>query len=309
MDGAVPIDGLAAGGPRARDGLGVAVLAACRAVLAWLGTVAARPACGTVRAPRMRCCSAAGSTDASGGAVMNPPEVRFWSGRAGCIGVPGPGAGRLANPMNLIEGGHYLPVVTERSGEEVAVFDPTRTYRYVRIRTWGPEPPAVFIGLNPTGAATNGNTRRRLIGFARYWGCGGLVQVNLFALISPKARELRRHPEPVGELNDVFIRGQCVSAAGPVIAAWGADGKHLGRGAAVTKMLLADGAQLQCLAYTGADEPRHPLYLPATSPRLPYPRKGGGMAAIHPTSSSVPSHHDQAVVEWRAPQDGKFITP
>lgn len=161
-------------------------------------------------------------------------------------------------------------------GIAAAVFDsPARIYRYLLTRIWDPTvPPAVFVMLNPStaDALEDDPTIRRLAGpngFARRMGAGGLVVVNLFALCSTNPRVLRNHPDPVGPLNDAFIR-RATDRARVVVAAWGASGVQHNRGAHVTATLRRRGHVLHCLGTTSTREPRHPLYLPGDAPLEAY---------------------------------------
>jgi len=156
-----------------------------------------------------------------------------------------------------------------------AVFDDTRTYRYLLTRIWDPSrKPMVVVMLNPStaDAFTDDPTIRRLAGekgFARRERAGGLVVVNLFALRSTNPAALLRHPDPVGKYNDLFIR-RATSLAGTVVAAWGAQGVQDGRGAAVAASLVQRRVPLSCLGMTATGQPRHPLYLPGVAPLQPY---------------------------------------
>ena len=161
-------------------------------------------------------------------------------------------------------------------GIATAVFDSkARIYRYLLTRIWDPSiPPVVFLMLNPStaDALEDDATIRRLSGpkgFARTLGGGGLIVVNLFALRSTDPRVLRDHPDPVGPLNDAFIR-QATAGAHTVVAAWGAGGGQHGRGARVTQALTARYTALHCLGVTAAGQPRHPLYLPGDAALKPY---------------------------------------
>lgn len=161
-------------------------------------------------------------------------------------------------------------------GIAAAAFDsPARIYRYLLTRIWDPTiPPAVFLMLNPStaDAMDDDATIRRLAGpngFARREGAGGLVVVNLFAVCSTDPRVLRHHPDPVGPLNDVFIR-RATGGASTVVAAWGAAGVEHGRGARVTQTLRDRGVRLRCLGTTSTGQPRHPLYLPGAAALEPY---------------------------------------
>jgi hypothetical protein len=159
-------------------------------------------------------------------------------------------------------------------GIAAAVFDsPARTYRLLLTRIWDPTvKPAVFVMLNPStaDAMDDDPTIRRCTSFARREGAGGLVVVNLFGLCSTDPRALRHHPDPVGPLNDAFIR-RATGGASTVVAAWGAAGvEHNGRGTHVAETLRARGVRLQCLGQTSTGQPRHPLYLPGAAVLEPY---------------------------------------
>lgn len=161
-------------------------------------------------------------------------------------------------------------------GLAAAVFDsPAREYRYLLTRIWDPAiSPIVFLMLNPStaDALEDDNTIRRLAGpngFARSMGAGGVVVVNLFALCSTDPRALKHHRDPVGPLNDVFIR-QATSGAERVVAAWGAAGVEHGRGARVADTLRGREVSLYCMGRTSTGQPRHPLYLPGAAVLEPY---------------------------------------
>jgi hypothetical protein len=151
------------------------------------------------------------------------------------------------------------------------VFDSkAREYRYLLTRIWDPTvKPLVFVMLNPStaDALKDDRTINRLAGekgFARRLGAGGVVVVNLFALRSTDPRALRRHPDPVGRLNDAFIR-RATAGASTVVAAWGAAGVEHGRASCVTQALAGRGVALKCLGTTSTGQPRHPLYLPGAA--------------------------------------------
>lgn len=144
-----------------------------------------------------------------------------------------------------------------------AIFSTCRTWRYRLHRIWHPDKPiAVFIGLNPSTADERRNdpTVTRCVNYARYWGYGGLVLLNIFAYRATNPRDLKAAPSPVGELNDLHIL-ESVSRAALVVAAWGAHGDFMGRGKQVQKLLFQAGVRVYCLGKTNAGHPRHPLYL------------------------------------------------
>lgn len=148
-----------------------------------------------------------------------------------------------------------------------AVFSPCGKYRYVLRRIWDEQPPVVFIGLNPSvaDAEKDDPTIRRCVGFARDWGYGGLVMLNLFALRSTNPDELYDVGiDPVGPENDDYI----LTYAHDTIAAWGTHGSLLNRGEEVLWKLQLLGRKVLCLGKTAGGSPRHPLYLKKTTARV-----------------------------------------
>lgn len=150
---------------------------------------------------------------------------------------------------------------------------PAKVYRYELTRTWNPDwPPVTWLMLNPSTAdayADDATIKKITKGFAREWGAGGVTVVNLFAYRSAEPADLRRAADPVGPLNDIFIRRACCQAT-VVVAAWGAHGGLRDRAETVTRMLAAAGARLLCLGMTRDGHPRHPLYVPGATPLRPF---------------------------------------
>lgn len=154
-----------------------------------------------------------------------------------------------------------------------AIFSPCRKYRYVLTRAWdeAKKPVAIFIGLNPSTADENIDdpTIRRCMGFARDWGCGGLVMLNLFALRSTDPRGLRKCADPIGPESDQFLRDYCTG--NEVICAWGVHSSYLLRGVKVRQMLKRiPETPLKCLGRTTGGHPKHPLYLPKDAARVEF---------------------------------------
>jgi len=117
--------------------------------------------------------------------------------------------------------------------------------------------------LNPSTADAHRDdpTIQRCIGFARRWGCGGLVVVNLFAYRATRPDALRRVDDPVGPRNDWHIR-RAHAASSLTVASWGANAAAHDRSQRVVKMLQGE---IACLGTTAAGAPRHPLYLRGSS--------------------------------------------
>ncbi|OHE90058.1 MAG: hypothetical protein A2213_00065, partial [Lysobacterales bacterium RIFOXYA1_FULL_68_6] len=148
--------------------------------------------------------------------------------------------------------------------DKAAELSPCGLYRYTLRRTWDRSVSAVvFVGLNPSTADAERDdpTLRRCVSFARAWGYGGVVMVNLFAFRATDPKDMKRARDPVGVFNDGYISEQA-QAAGCVVAVWGAGGRHLNRDLAVMRLLRACGVKPLCLGTTNDGSPRHPLYLP-----------------------------------------------
>lgn len=143
----------------------------------------------------------------------------------------------------------------------VAVFSGDGQYRYQLTREWDASLPSVaFIGLNPSTAdeSVDDPTIRRCVGFAKAWGYGRMVMVNLFAYRATDPTQLRRWDiEPVGARNDVFLYALPIHSD-LVVAVWGVHGTYLGRDVVVRQRL----PNLHYLRLTQGGQPSHPLYLP-----------------------------------------------
>lgn len=156
-----------------------------------------------------------------------------------------------------------------------ATFSPCKRYRYTLLRDFGMQaPPLTAVMLNPSTAddVKDDPTIRRLIGFAKAWGHGSLLVLNLFAIRATDPREMLRADDPVGPGNDEAIRHalqQAQDGGLPVLAAWGAHGGHRRRDFFVTHRLV-DGVQWVCLGRTHAGFPRHPLYVPSCVSAVPF---------------------------------------
>lgn len=158
-------------------------------------------------------------------------------------------------------------------GIAAAVFDsPRRTYRYLLTRIWDPTvPPVVFLMLNPSTASADQDdpTVRRIVGFAKSWGRGGVIVVNLFALCATNPARLRTHRDPVGRYNASFVQ-HAIRQADLVVAAWGAGGVLADRGTDMARALLGQGVALKALRLTSTGQPGHPLYVPADTALIDY---------------------------------------
>lgn len=83
-----------------------------------------------------------------------------------------------------------------------AIFSPCGRYRYLLTRQWHAGDPALcaWWGLNPSKADAEKNdlTISKMCGFSQRWGFGGLIVVNMFALISTNPKIMVTDHDPVG---------------------------------------------------------------------------------------------------------------
>ena len=129
-------------------------------------------------------------------------------------------------------------------------------------RSWDPGAgTVVFVGLNPSTADAERNdpTIRRCIGFARDWGHGAMVMVNLFDVRATDPAVMKRRRAPLSRANDAVLLAHAREAA-LVVGAWGVHGAHRGRGEAVRALLHDHDIETRCFGLTASGEPLHPLY-------------------------------------------------
>lgn len=126
----------------------------------------------------------------------------------------------------------------------------------------------MFDCLNPSTAdeVQDDPTIRRCIGYAKRWGYAGYCMTNIFAYRATDPRVMLSASDPIGIENDHYLN-ECARGAGIVVAAWGAHGAHMNRGAAVAKLL----PDLHYLRLTKHGFPGHPLYLPSKLAPMPWP--------------------------------------
>lgn len=149
-----------------------------------------------------------------------------------------------------------------------ATFSPCRTYRYRLWRTWDEDGATLaVIGLNPSTAdeTTDDPTIRRCLGFARAWGYGSLLMVNLFAYRSTDPQGLLTVADPIGPENDDHLTR---AAWGNVLAAWGAH--PLARERAENVLRMLNWRDVECLGVTKSGAPKHPLYIAASTQPVVY---------------------------------------
>lgn len=124
-----------------------------------------------------------------------------------------------------------------------------------------------FIGLNPSTAdeTRDDPTIRRCVNFAKEWGAGALWMVNLFAFRATKPAVLLGIADPIGSDNDVWLE-RAISSSDVVVAAWGNEGRLLGRAEVVSRRYAG---RLLALSITKSGMPGHPLYIRADTKPVP----------------------------------------
>lgn len=163
-----------------------------------------------------------------------------------------------------------------------AVFSPDGRYRYALWRMWDPSvPPLMFIGLNPSTASetTNDPTITRMIhramkdAFLGRREYGGLLVGNLYSLVSTDPKALADELFPLLE-EDVTCSylAQMIKLAGRVLVGWGAFPEAAERAPIVLKMVN----EPYCLGLTADGHPKHPLYIPYSTPMVRMKEVAGG---------------------------------
>jgi hypothetical protein len=166
-----------------------------------------------------------------------------------------------------------------------AVISDDDLFRYTLTREWASGPSVGFLMFNPSvaDASINDATIRKCMGFARRWGYGRLVVLNLFAIRSRDPKAVGRMGlDAIGPMNDAWIN-ESVKGCQEVICAWGCGehfraSKHSGlknldfRPTDLLRNLRASHPKLplMCLGYREDGHPRHPLMLSYETQRIPF---------------------------------------
>lgn len=145
-----------------------------------------------------------------------------------------------------------------------ARISPNEKYRFSLWRIWDAgKPRVIWVMLNPSTADAQADdpTIKKCIKFARTWGYGGIIVVNLFMYRATNPDELKKLEQyvAVGPDADMWITSIIEANPGAlVVAAWGQKGKLGGRDQQVRSLLA--GAQLHALRTSKDGTPWHPLY-------------------------------------------------
>lgn len=155
-------------------------------------------------------------------------------------------------------------------------FSPCRRYRYtlehVIDDVLAIKPRRVmWVGLNPSTADENvlDPTLRRIRRYSLEWGFTSFIMTNLFAFRSTDPRKMLEQADPVGPLNNVYLKMTALKCE-LIVACWGTHGVHQDRDRQVSTLLSTSHAPIVCLGVNSNGTPKHPLYLKAGAQRVPY---------------------------------------
>lgn len=167
-----------------------------------------------------------------------------------------------------------LPLMPGVKGD--ATFSADGRYRQLMRRWTGehfPERYVLFIGMNPSTAdgTVNDPTCAREWTFANREGYSAMVKANVgdFRATDPKML-LAPGVVAVSDANLPAIRGAAMGAD-LVVLCHGKLNKALApAGKAIVDALRADGVDLWCFGTNADGSPKHPLYLRADTPLVPF---------------------------------------
>lgn len=155
-----------------------------------------------------------------------------------------------------------------------ATFSDDRTKRFELIRDWRDEigasqKTALFGLLNPSSAGEEDDdpTARKVIGFAKRWGFGRAVIVNLCPTVNTDPWKL-----PLWRGIDMQNRSVIeawIALADMTVAAWGSQPLGVSRNIALPELVydflqIAAGRELYCIGRTKSGAPLHPSRAPYT---------------------------------------------
>jgi hypothetical protein len=158
-----------------------------------------------------------------------------------------------------------------------AMLDPEHKYRYLLGRSWDDTGLAYVLSvvmLNPSVAVVHDDpTIRKVIGFAKRLGCGGILVANLGARISTYPEDLLHSEDAVGPRNQWAIQ-HCLrhSPLGPKVVAWGSQPKRIEKLFTQSRVhaYMVGGTGLTCWGFAKSGAPRHPLMLAYATPLVSF---------------------------------------
>lgn len=163
---------------------------------------------------------------------------------------------------------HCLPsplIVDDHNSRNCFLYSMDKSRRYAYSLTWDSAlPPVLWVMLNPGTGETEGR-RRNTFERCKKWsveqGYGGLIFGNVFSLCSKSARDLLRL-----QLSEDALNRSALSflsrLSSDTIVAWGNHGAKSN----MPESLRGVSPNARCFGLTEMLQPRHPLYVPASTP-------------------------------------------
>ncbi len=154
-----------------------------------------------------------------------------------------------------------------------AVISACGKFRYLLTRHWGPAKSGHVLavcGANPSDAdgLIDDPTMVRVQNFVRGYGFHGVVMINTAAYRSPYPEAVPRCWRGLGPYNQEALHA-VASEVSEVVCAWGTAGHRSGTELALG-IFREHFCRLLCWGTTKAGHPRHPLYLRADTPLVPF---------------------------------------
>lgn len=150
-----------------------------------------------------------------------------------------------------------------------AILSSCGCYRLELRRIWDNGLPLlVVVMLNPSTADAEKDdpTLLALFWFARLWGYGGVLVVNLHGFRTSKPSGLFKAAvagfDTIGPENHQHVGDALDYAVGTtrrVLVAWGTGGRELGLDAHVASRIRARGLEMICLGRNRDGSPKHPM--------------------------------------------------
>ena len=136
-------------------------------------------------------------------------------------------------------------------------------------------PVYAFFGVNGSTATANTNdqTVRKWHGFVDHWRGSRFIAGNAFGFRAKDVRALASASDPIGPLNDRYLR-EIIAEADILVPCWGSRDKlpkHLRpRLDEILSMLRASWKPVRCLGLTASGDPKHPLTLGYATPLIKF---------------------------------------
>lgn len=144
-------------------------------------------------------------------------------------------------------------------------------YRPLLCRQWGPEPPCLFVGHNPStaDALQEDPTTRRWQSFARRWGHGGYYAVNLYPYRASAPADCYAWRDAQRESNEVEVAiamaknldliEETARKCTRIVVCWGDLAREPDVARTVSARLLTVRSHLCCFGLTKSGNPKHPM--------------------------------------------------